>query len=163
MVKQVFAGVAAGAVGTVALNVSTSIDMAWRGRPPSEVPAKVADKIAGKAGLRLVTDEEASHHEQRRSEKVKNRREGLGALMGYGVGLALGALYGSARAIVRDVPIPAAGILLGGAAMAASEVPATTLGATEPSEWGLAGWTADVVPHLIYGLSTALVYEALAA
>jgi hypothetical protein len=39
MLEEALWGAAAGAVGTVALDVSTYVDMAVRGRPASEVPA----------------------------------------------------------------------------------------------------------------------------
>jgi hypothetical protein len=51
---------------------------------------------------------------------------------------------------------------LGLAAMAASDLPATALGVTDPRTWGAAGWASDLLPHLAYGLATAAVYEALA-
>jgi hypothetical protein len=31
-----------------------------------------------------------------------------------------------------------------------------------PRTWGAAGWASDLLPHLVYGLATATVYEALA-
>jgi hypothetical protein len=59
--------------------------------------------------------------------------------------------------------VPLAGLLLGAAAMASSDVPAIKLGVTDPAEWGTSGWLADIIPHLAYGLVTAAVYEALAS
>jgi hypothetical protein len=44
--------------------------------------------------------------------------------------------------------------------MAASDLPATALGLTDPRSWGAAGWMSDLLPHLAYGIVT--VYEALA-
>jgi hypothetical protein len=46
--------------------------------------------------------------------------------------------------------------------MAASDLPATALGLTDPRSWGAAGWVSDLLPHLAYGIATATVYEALA-
>lgn len=29
--------------------------------------------------------------------------------------------------------------------------------------WGAAGWLSDVVPHVVYGLVTALAFDAIAS
>jgi hypothetical protein len=47
--------------------------------------------------------------------------------------------------------------------MAASDVPAVRLGVTNPKEWGLSGWVADIVPHVMYGLITAVAFDAFTA
>ncbi len=51
MLRQALMGTAAGAVGTVALNITTYVDMALRARPSSEVPAKIVDAGAEKGEL----------------------------------------------------------------------------------------------------------------
>ena len=145
-------GIAAGAVGTVALNASAYADMALRGRPSSSVPAEVAGKLAEKAGIELSSD-----------ETDQNRKSGLGALSGYVVGLGVATAYGLVRPHLGDVSKTRAGIVLGLAAMAGSDVPATALGVTDPIAWGLGGWVSDIVPHLAYGLVTAIAYDAFAA
>jgi hypothetical protein len=96
------------------------------------------------------------------SERAGNRRSGLGALFGYGVGLGIGAAYGLLRPQLPGLPRPVAATGLGLAAMATSDVPATALGVTDPRAWGAVGWASDLLPHLAYGLATASVYEALA-
>jgi len=48
------------------------------------------------------------------------------------------------------------------AAMVASDGPAVALGVTDPRQWDLNSWLSDIVPHLAYGLATALSYDALA-
>ncbi len=150
MLRQVLMGTAAGAVGTVALNVTTYADMALRGRPSSSVPAQVAGKLAGKAGIDLSGE----------GETTQNRKSGLGALSGYAVGLGVGTAYGLVRPLLGDVSVPRAGVVLGLAAMAGSDVPATVLGVTDPTKWGFGSWASDVVPHLAYGLVTAVACEA---
>ena len=50
-------GVAAGAVGTLAIEAVTYLDMLIRGRPASEVPARVASKLAQMAGFHLRTED----------------------------------------------------------------------------------------------------------
>jgi len=46
--------------------------------------------------------------------------------------------------------------------MVASDGPAVALGVTDPRQWDLNSWLSDIVPHLAYGLATALSYDALA-
>ncbi len=150
MLREVLMGTAAGAVGTVALNVTTYADMALRGRPSSSVPSQVAGKLAGKVGIDLSGEDETA----------QNRKSGLGALSGYAVGLGIGSGYGLVRPLLGDVSVPGAGAVLGLAAMAGSDVPATALGITDPSEWSSSSWASDIVPHLAYGLITAVAYES---
>jgi hypothetical protein len=50
---------------------------------------------------------------------------------------------------------------VGLAARAASDIPLIALRVSNPKTWGFSGWAADAIPHLVYGLVTAIVYEAL--
>ena len=152
ILRSLLVGDAAGAVGTVALNATTYADMAFRGRPSSTVPAEVAGKLAGKAGVDLSGE----------NETTQNRKSGLGALSGYAVGLGVGTTYGLLRPLLSEVSVGRAGLVLGLTAMAGSDVPAAALGVTDPTQWSLASWASDVVPHLAYGLMTAAAYEAFA-
>lgn len=156
MLRAVLLGTAAGAVGTAALNVATYADMVIRGRPASEVPSQVAGTLAEGAGLDLSAGSEGAD----RDATARNRRGGLGALLGYLTGLGVGAAYGLLRPRLGRVSLPLAGAGLGLAAMAASDIPAAATGATDPRSWGAAGWAADIVPHLAYGLFTAAAFEA---
>jgi hypothetical protein len=149
MLREVLMGTAAGAAGTVALNVTTYADMVVRARPSSSVPSQVAGKLAEKAGIDLGSDDAAT-----------NRKSGLGALMGYVTGLGVGTAYGLVRPHLDDVSVPLASVGLGLAAMAGSDVPATALGVTDPTTWPASSWVSDAVPHLAYGLVTAVAYEA---
>jgi hypothetical protein len=134
----------------------SQLDIVVRARPASSTPAEVAGALAERAGVELAADGNAS-------ESAANRRTGLGALLGYGVGLGVGGAYGLLRSRLPGSPRPrAAAAGLGLVAMAASDLPATALGVTDPRTWGAAGWVADLLPHLAYGLATATVYEALA-
>jgi|SRR5690348_14537313 len=160
MLRETLMGTAAGAAGTVALNVTTYADMALRGRPASEVPAEVAGTLAEKVGLRL--DEQAQSGQQEVAQKAKNRESGLGALLGYVAGLGVGTAYGLIRPRLNGSSRLLAGAALGMAAMAAGDLPGIVLGKTNPRTWGTKGWLADIVPHLAYGLVTATVYEAFA-
>jgi len=148
MAGSLLRGMVAGAAGTVALDAATYADMALRGRPASGVPAEVASRLAGKAGLDLSAGGE---------EATANRKGGLGALLGLATGVGLGAAYGllGRRGTLWD------GAALGLAAMAASDVPAAALGVTDPRGWGTEAWASDLVPHLLYGAATAAAWRAL--
>jgi hypothetical protein len=89
-------GIAAGAVGTIALDVITYLDMVVRARPASSLPAEVAGALVERAGVELSAD-------GNQSERAANRRSGLGALFGYCVGLGVGAAYGLLRSVL---PVP---------------------------------------------------------
>jgi hypothetical protein len=54
-----------------------------------------------------------------------------------------------------------AGPVLGAAAMVSSDVPAAALGVTDPKQWDRTSWVSDIVPHVVYGFTTASVYQAL--
>jgi hypothetical protein len=138
----------------VALNVATYADMAIRGRPASDTPAQVAGKLAEDVGLDLTGGMLND------AAKAQQRRSGIGALMGYATGLGVGTVYGLIRPSLGRGSVPVAGLVIGLVAMVASDVPAVTTGATNPAKWGVSGWIADLVPHLVYGVVTALVYEA---
>lgn len=153
MRRHLIVGLAAGAAGTAALNIVTYLDMAVRARPSSEVPAEVAEKMAEKGGVDLATGVPA--------DAVDNRKQGIGALLGYVTGLGVGAAYGLLRATGLRPPVLLAGVALGTAAMAGSDVPATALGVADPSSWPPSSWAADIGPHLAYGLVTAAAFESL--
>jgi hypothetical protein len=154
LARSLLVGTAAGAVGTAALNMVTSADMASRGRPSSDTPAKLVKNVAASAGFEpLAADDETA----------QNRRSGLGSLLGYVNGIGVGAAYGAIRPAVRGrVPLLVAALVAGGVAMALSDVPATKSGATDPKTWGAEGWIADIVPHALYGLALAFAFDALA-
>ncbi|WP_395107306.1 hypothetical protein [Actinomadura sp. SCN-SB] len=139
-------GVIAGAVGTTALNIASYLDMAVRGRSGSSTPEQSVERLAGATGVDLGT-----------GERAENRKTGLGALLGYGVGLAAGAGYGL-LAGGRRVPWPAGALAFTVLAMVGSNAPMTLLGVTDPRRWSAADWVSDVVPHLAYGMAAASVY-----
>ncbi|MFL6238346.1 MAG: hypothetical protein ACJ735_02470 [Actinomycetes bacterium] len=150
MGRNVALGLLAGGAGTAALNLVTYLDMATRGRPPSELPEQAVTLGTEKANVRLGDEDHAD-----------NRKRALGALLGYVTGLGVGAAFGALRAHWR-VPTGAAAGLLGLGAMAASDVPMTAAGLTNPRTWRAQDWLSDLIPHLAYGAITALTYEAMA-
>jgi hypothetical protein len=38
-------------------------------------------------------------------------------------------------------------------------LPAAALGVTDPRRWPASGWAADVIPHMVYGLVTAVAFD----
>lgn len=152
MASDIVCGLIAGAAGTVALNISTYLDMSLRGRPASEVPAQLASTLTQKVGVDLAPSTEGD-------EKKQNRASGIGALIGYASGLGIGVAYASLRPTFRSVPTPVAGIGAGLAAMATSDLPIVAFDISDPKTWGITGWLSDIIPHLIYGMTVAYVYD----
>ncbi len=144
-------GLLAGAAGTVAIDIATYIDMARSNRPASELPSNVVAAIARRLGATSLADAPENAH----------RRTALGALVGYGNGLALGALHGLLHPVMKKLPWPIEGVLLGVASSAASDVPAARLGVTDPSSWSPTDWASDLGFHIVYGLVTAGTLRAL--
>ncbi|MET7967291.1 hypothetical protein [Micromonospora sp. NPDC005305] len=142
-------GAIAGAVGTTVLNVVTYLDMAVRGRPASSSPEQTAGKLA-----------DATHVDLGPEAKAPNRRSGLGAVIGYGTGVAAGALFGLLAAR-RRIPLPVAVGLLGGGVMATSDGSIAALRISDPRTWGRADWLSDLVPHLAYGAAAAATWRRL--
>jgi xanthosine utilization system XapX-like protein len=164
MLNRIICGLAAGAAGTLALNVAGYVDMLVRGRPASRLPAEVAGKVADEIGIPLDFDIEPGADEDDDSasnQRVASRQDALGALLGYVVGLQIGVSYSMVRLILPRPPTWLAGAALGSLAMYASDYPATRLGLTDPKSWSGADWAADVVPHMVYGMVTAATFEAL--
>jgi hypothetical protein len=155
MRREVLAGAAAGAVGTTVLNMITYGDMAVRGRPASSIPAQVAGTLAADVGVRLRGKGDHADAVQ------EHRQNGLGALLGYAVGIGIGTLYGALRARTTVPSRWVAGVGIGLAAMLAGDLPGIVLKKTNPLRWSLASWASDVIPHLAYGLATATTFEAI--
>lgn len=163
MLRHVLRGVASGATGTAALNIATYLDIAIRGRASSDVPGKVAGALTQSVGIPLEAEANSMGNiSDDEKARAQHRLTGLGALMGYATGLSIGALYGTIRPVFGRMSVPVAGLVLGAAAMATSDVPATITGATNPKTWGMSGWVADIVPHALFVLVTATAYEAYA-
>jgi hypothetical protein len=150
MLKRLLLGAAAGAAGTTALNAVTYLDMVLRARPSSDTPERVVQELAERSGQPIPgTDDE-----------VRNRLQGLGALSGLGTGVLIGALAGVLRPAVLLLGPALGPALLGGSAMAATDLTMARLGVTDPGSWDAVAWASDAIPHLAYG---AVTYGALAS
>lgn len=145
------AGTAAGAAGTTALNLVTYLDVAARGRPSSSTPEVTVEKLAAKAHITIPGDEETR----------RNRIAGLGPLTGLGAGLGVGATAGLARGLGWRPNLRLGGVVVGAAAMVGTDAPMALLGVSDPRTWAAKDWLSDAVPHLVYGLVTSAVLEAL--
>ena len=150
-------GALAGAAGTAMLDATTYADIAIRGRPPSELPDKMVRALAKNLGLAGLAASDS-----KLSTELKNRRAGLGALLGYADGFGSGLVFGVVRPYVRGMPWFVSGIALAVATGLASEGTATLLKQTNPKKWGAAGWLADLIPRCIYGWTTCIAFDLMA-
>lgn len=130
-------GILAGAVGTLALDVATYLDMALTGRPASGAPGETVRRTAGALGAEPPGDDE--------------RVEAYGALGGIATGVGLGVAASLARSAGVRLPAPLGAAAIGGLAMAATDVPMAVGGVSDPRDWSRVDWVRDVLPHLAYG------------
>jgi uncharacterized membrane protein len=144
-------GLAAGAVGTTALNAVTYLDMLVRGRPPSTVPESMIERTLATLGVSLPGGE------GERSSRVT----ALGALSGIEVGLLMGVVASAARSAGARLPAPFAAAAVGVATMAATDAAIAASGVSNPRDWSGTDWAADVVPHLAYGAAAVATLRAL--
>jgi hypothetical protein len=145
-------GVIAGAAGTCTINLLTYLDMAARGRPSSDVPAKTAARLGEVLGIWRTG--EGEHVEA--DDRTKDREQGIGALLGFVDGIMLGAVY---ALVAPPWPRPVAAVTLGLVAMGASDAVSAMLGVTHPTQWSARDWLADALPHLGYGLVAAYTFD----
>jgi hypothetical protein len=154
LARSSLAGALAGAAGTTALNAVTYLDMAIRGRPSSSTPQESVEKMAKAVGLGIPGN----------ADTRQNRLDGLGPLLGLAVGVGIGVAAAAIAEQVpaaRRLPLPVKALLVGVGAMAGTDSPMTALGISDPREWPVSSWAADLVPHLAYGAVTALALEEL--
>lgn len=148
MMRAIVRGAVAGAAGTTALNAVTYTDMAVRGRPTSELPEKAVEKVSEMTGHPLPED-----------GKRQNRLQGLGPLGGIATGVGVGIAAGMLRPLLSRLPSVLGAALVGGAAMAATDLSLARLRLTDPAQWSTADWASDALPHLAYGVVTYLVAD----
>jgi hypothetical protein len=149
--RALFAGAAAGAAGTTALNAITYVDMVVRARPPSDLPEQLVERLSAKSGIDIPGEGAAR----------ANRIAGLGPLSGLAVGIGIGVGFAVLRAAGFRPPPLAASVLVGGAAMLAADGPMVRLHLTDPWQWSVVDWGSDAIPHLGYGLVTTAVLAQL--
>lgn len=150
MLRKILLGAAAGAAGTTALNTTTYLDMAVRGRGSSSTPEQTVEKMAQSHGTDIPGE----------GEERQNRLSGLGPLTGVASGVGVGLAYGLLDAVHLKPPTWFGALLTGVGAMAATNGTMAAYDVTHPSEWGAQSWISDLVPHLVYGGVLAATYEA---
>jgi len=156
--RRLVDGMIAGAVGTCALDVTTYLDVAIRGRASSDVPAQSAGRLAKMLGVSLGARSPGTATDDTKKQIADHRRTGLGALLGSLDGISTGMLYGLSGLRLRA---PLSSAAFGLAALVGGDAPAAVLGSTDPKEWRLSDWVSDLVPHLVYGFAAAYTYERL--
>lgn len=144
-------GALAGAAGTTALNATTYLDMAARGRSSSSTPQDTVEALAGTVGAQVPGDEETK----------PNRLTGLGSLLGIATGVGVGTLLGSLRYAGLRLPAPLAAVAAGALAIGATDGSMAALGVTDPRTWDADSWLSDALPHLAYGTVTIATLHAL--
>ena len=151
LISAIGKGALAGAAGTTALNALTYLDMSVRARPASELPQRAVEELADRA----------DHPVPGSGEDKQNRLTGLGSLSGIATGVGIGAAAGLFGPILRHLPLAFSSVLIGAGAMAATDASMARLGLTDPKTWSSTDWASDAVPHLGYGVVTALALRAL--
>lgn len=147
----VLIGAAAGAAGTSTLNVITYLDMAVRGRPTSTTPERTVQAMAKLVHLTIPGT----------GDTLANRLSGLGALTGYTAGIGIGLILGLVYALGWRPSLLVATLTAALFALIGTNGPMTVLGVTDPRTWGVVGWISDLIPHIGYGVVTALVLHYL--
>ena len=151
MGRVVLAGAAAGAAGTTALNAVTYLDMALRGRPASDTPQQAVQKLADRTGVNIPGE----------GERREGRVQGLGPLMGILTGVGVGLVLGVARRLGWRAPLAVDVVAATALATVGANAPMARLGVSDPRTWSAADWATDLVPHLAYGVVTAVSLHTL--
>jgi hypothetical protein len=142
LASSVGIGLFAGAAGTAAMTLSSTIEMNVRGRKASDAPARAAAKVLGVSPT---------------GEAEKKRFSNL-VHWGYGTG------WGAMRGIIGATGLQGlpAGALFFAVVWGNELVMLPSLGvAPNPKEWGQAELTIDAAHHIVYATMTSLVYETL--
>lgn len=138
--RRLVAGAIAGAAGTAALDATTYVDMAVRGRPPSTTPERTVEAMAASAGVEIPGTGDARAH----------RLHALGALSGIATGVAVGVGYRMlVPRSVEERPVIAVPLLTV-ATMTATNGSMAAYGVTDPRTWSASDWWSDLVPHLVF-------------
>lgn len=136
-------GLVAGAIGTAAMTVSSTIEQRLRERAASTAPADAAMKVLGIEGFC--------------DDGAKSRFSNL-VHWGYGTG------WGVPRALLDAAGLdPAAATAAhGGALWGSEQVMLPALGVAPPLwQWGVKEVAIDALHHVVYTATTSVAYEAL--
>jgi hypothetical protein len=135
-------GLFAGAAGTAAMTLSSTIEMRLRRRPASSAPADAAAKVLGV---------------EPKGEKEEAR---FATLVHWGYGTSWGVARGLLGAAgLRGVQAAAAHF---GAVWGSEQIMLPALGVAPPLwEWGAEEVAIDTFHHLVYASATSLAYTLL--
>ena len=145
LAQRVARGLLAGAIGTAAMTVSSTIEQKLRGREASTAPADAAMKVLGIEGFC--------------DDAAKSRFSNA-------VHWAYGTAWGVPRALLDAAGLDrAAATAAHGAALWGSEqVMLPALGVAPPLwEWGVAEIATDALHHTVYTVATSVAYAMTAS
>jgi hypothetical protein len=143
LAEDIGKGLFAGLAGTAAMTVSSTLEAKLRNRPPSNAPAKAAEKVLG-------IDRFAS-------EAAESR---FSNLVHWGYGTSWGAVRGVLDAVGLHGTV--ATLVHGAAVWSAQAVMLPALGVAPPvREWGAQEIAIDVFHHAVYASATGIAYELL--
>ena len=135
-------GLFAGAAGTAAMTLSSTMEMKLRGRPASSAPADAAAKVLGV---------------EPKDEKEEAR---FSTLVHWGYGTSWGAVRGLIGA--AGLSGMRAGVAHFGAVWGTEQVMLPALGVAPPFwEWGVKEVAIDAFHHLVYASATSVAYALL--
>jgi hypothetical protein len=135
-------GLFAGAAGTAAMTVSSTIEMKLRARPPSSAPATAAAKVLG-------VEPKGQKEEARFSNIVH-----------WGYGTSWGAVRGLIGATGLRGPRATAAYF--GVVWSTEQVTLPALGVAPPLwEWGAKEVAIDAFHHVVYAGATSIAYSLL--
>jgi hypothetical protein len=138
----VLLGLAAGAAGTAAMTVSTTVEMKLRGRAPSLAPADSIERLTGW------------------SPDTREGRERLGTVAHAAFGTVLGLVRGAIGA--RGLREPAASAAFLPVAWAPDLAVVPVLGAADPPwRWGAAELAISGWHHVVYVAAAGVAHDAL--
>ncbi len=143
LAEDIGKGLFAGLAGTAAMTVSSTLEEKLRNRPPSNAPAKAAEKVLG-------IDRFAS-------EAAESRFSNL-------VHWSYGTSWGAVRGVLDAVGLHGtlATLVHGAAVWSAQAVMLPALGLAPPvREWSAQEIAIDVFHHAVYASATGIAYELL--
>jgi hypothetical protein len=135
-------GLFAGAAGTAAMTVSSTLEMKLRGRPASSTPALAAQKVLGVQPVDEAAEARFSN------------------LVHWGYGTAWGGVRGLIAA--AGLTGPAATVAHLAAVWGSEQVMLPALDVVPPlTEWGAQEVAIDAFHHLVYAAATGAAYSLL--
>ncbi len=145
LAQRVARGLLAGAIGTAAMTVSSTIEQKLRGREASTAPADAAMKVLGIEGFC--------------DDAAKSRFSNA-------VHWAYGTAWGVPRALLDAAGLDrgAATTAHGAALWGSEQVMLPALGVAPPLwEWGVAEIAIDALHHAVYTVATSVAYAMTAS